>query len=218
MEQQITDRFENALTRGRALRNQIQRDRRDGKWVEFDPYNHWQSQTLTPLRSVFGQESDYAKNFEAATTYQGIPIAERINVERGMRVLNGAAEDFANQWSRSYPESFRADVFGNLLETAEHLLKEVGCVDAATVLAGGALEVHMKKMVQKHGVPISKVAAMNQELWKQKNVYTQSEWYSVDSWYGLRNDAAHQDPAPRPPERVDLMIAGVRDFINRHPA
>jgi hypothetical protein len=218
MDQQVADRFENALKNGDNLRRQIQRNRRDDKWVDFEPYHRWQSQTVTLLKAVYGQESDYARNFEAATTYKGTPLAELINVERGMGVLTGAAEDFRNQWIWTYPERLRADVFGDLLETAEHLLKEVKCVDAAAVLAGGALEVHIKKLAQKHGVPIGKVAAMNWALWKQKDVYTQPEWHQVDGWYALRNDAAHQNPAPRAPEQVEQMIIGVRDFIVRHPA
>jgi hypothetical protein len=217
MEQQITDRFENALTSGRGLRNQIQRGRRDGNWVEFEPYHHWQSQTLTLLRSVFGQESDYARNFEMATTYKGTPIAELINVERGMGVLNGAAEDVANRWVWTYPERLRADVFGDLLEMAEQLLRD-DYVDAAVVTAGGALEVHVKKLAQKHNVPIGRVAAMNQTL-RQQGVYSQPEWHQVDAWYALRNAAAHQDDdSPRTAPQVELMIAGVRNFIIQHPA
>jgi hypothetical protein len=218
MEQQLTERFENALTRGRNLRNRIQRDGRPGRWVEFEPYHHWQAQTLTLLRAVFGQDSDYARNFETVTTAKGTPIAELVNVDRGMGVLNGAAEDFTNRWSRTYPETLRADVFGDLLETAEQLLRD-DYVAAAAVTAGGALEVHVKKLAHKHGVPLGRVAIMNQALWREKGAYTQPEWRSVDSWYDLRNAAAHQDDAsPRSAPQVQLMIAGVRDFIIRHPA
>ena len=218
MEQQIADRFEHAQRKGRDFKNQIQRDRSDRKWVEFEPYNDWQSQTLRLLKSVFGPENDYARNFESATTNGSFPTAQATNVERGMGVLNGAAEEIARGWAWQYPERLRGEVFEDLLEAAEQLLRD-GWVDAAAVTAGGALEVHIKKLAEKHGVPIGKVSIMNQALWKEKGVYTQPEWRSVDSWYDLRNAAAHQDDdSPRTVPQVELMIAGVRDFIIRHPA
>lgn len=218
MEQQITDRFENALARGSDLQNRVRLDESGWKWVDSEAFNHWQSQTQTLLRSIFGQDSDYARNFETATTHKGVPIAQLHYVEGGMGVLNGAAEDFRRNWIGSYPERLRADVFEDLLEVAEHLLGE-GFVDAAVVSAGGALEVHVKKLAQKYGVPLGRVATMNQALWREKGAYTQPEWRSVDSWYDLRNAAAHQDEnAPRSAPQVQLMIAGVRDFIVRHPA
>ena len=217
VDQQITDRFQNALTKGRNLSNQIQQHRSDGKWVEFAPYLEWQSQTLTLLQTVFGPEHTYARNFESATTHQGVPMAQVINAERGMGVLNGAAEDLAQGWSWQYREILHAEVFDDLLDMADHLLKDGGYVDAAAVLAGGALEGHLRELSQKHNVPIGKAAAMNEALWK-KGVYTQPTWRNVQAWYDLRSDAAHQKPETRTVQDVAHMITGVRTFISQYPA
>ena len=88
---------------------------------------------------------------------------------------------------------------------------------AAAVLAGGPLEGHLRKLSQKHNVPIARVAAMNDELWKQ-SVYTKPTWRKVQAWYDLRSDAAHASPGNYSVDEVIRMIAGIRDFIRLYPA
>ena len=46
-----------------------------------------------------------------------------------------------------------ADLFADFLEMAEHLLGE-GYKDPAAVLAGGVLEEHIRKLSEKHGLPV----------------------------------------------------------------
>jgi hypothetical protein len=217
VDQMIGDRLQNALEKGRNLRNQIQRDRRDGSWVESAPYLEWQSQTLTLLQTIFGLEHTYARNFESATTYLGVPTAQLYNAERGMGVLNAAAEDLVKGWAWQYREVLHAEVFDDLLDMADHLLQDGGYVDAAAVLAGGALEGHLRSLSQKHNVPIGKATVMNEALWK-KGVYTKPTWRMVQGWYDLRSDAAHQKPGHRLVPDVTSMITGVRNFISQYPA
>ena len=118
-----------------------------------------------------------------------------VNVKSGIGVLVGADEDISRGWAWEYREILHREVFDDFLDMADHLLKEGGYKEAAAVLAGGALEGHLRMLSQKHDIPISKVAAMNEALWK-KDVYSKPTWRDVQAWYDLRTVAA-QDTGQR---------------------
>jgi hypothetical protein len=216
-EQMIADQFQNVLAKGRALNNRrIVRSNRDDQ-IENEPFLEWHSQSLTLLLTVFGPDHPFTKNFEAGTMQKGYPQPFLRFVQKGMGVLVGAEENFLRGWNRQYREILHAEVFDDILEMADHLLTEGGYVDAAAVLAGGALEGHLRSLSQKHNVPIGKASAMNEELWK-KGIYTKPTWRMVQGWYDLRSDAAHQSPGTRSAQDVTNMITGVRSFISQYPA
>lgn len=218
VDQMIADRFQNVLAKGRRLlSNHVIKQQGYGARILNEPFLEWHSQSLTLLRTLFGPDHAYTREFEAGTSYQGVSMAEPWAVESGMGVLTAAQEDLARGWAWQYREVLHAAVFDDLLEMAEHLLKDGGYVDAAAVLAGGALEGHLRELSQKHNVPVGKVSAINEALWK-KGVYTKPTWRSIQAYYDLRNDAAHQVPGPRTVLEVTHMIAGVRTFISQYPA
>jgi hypothetical protein len=124
-------------------------------------------------------------------------------------------------------ELIHADVFGDFLEMAQHLLDE-GYKDPAAVLIGGVLEGHLRKLCVRHGIPAEtpdsrgnprpkKVEAMNADLARER-VYSKLDQKSVTAWYGLRTDAAHGHYESYTTEQVALMLQGVADFVTRHPA
>ena len=58
---------------------------------------------------------------------------------------------------------------------------------------------------------------MNADL-AQAAVYSRLDQKSVTSWQDLRNKAAHGGFSEYTATQVDIMLAGVRDFVARHPA
>ncbi len=73
---------------------------------------------------------------------------------------------------------------------------------AATVIAGGALEAHLRHYVAKHGVQvvgdgsISKYnGAVGQCRNAGKSLYDVNEGKLVEAWGGYRNEAAHEPGA-----------------------
>ena len=61
------------------------------------------------------------------------------------------------------------------------------------------------------------IDAMNTDLAKQA-VYNTIEQKLVTGWAGLRNAAAHGNFGEYDTQQVKQMIAGIREFIIRHPA
>jgi hypothetical protein len=145
---------------------------------------------------------------------------------RGLAPLSGILatllEDIAAGRLATVTELLHADLFGDFLDMAQHLLEE-GYKDAAAVMAGGVLEEHLRKLCAKFGVPATtntkpkKADAMNADL-AGALAYPKSDQKNVTAWLGLRNDAAHGNYAAYKLEQVVLLIQSIRDFITRVPA
>lgn len=58
---------------------------------------------------------------------------------------------------------------------------------------------------------------MNTEL-SSAGIYDMSQQKSVTAWLGIRKDPAHGNYNKYTPQQVALFLAGIRDFIARHPA
>jgi len=137
-------------------------------------------------------------------------------------ILTALRTDVAAGRLASVVELLHADLFGDFLDMAQHLLDE-GYKDPAAVLAGGVLEEHLRKLCGKHSLSVVsaprpvKADTMNAEL-ASVSAYSKSDQKSVTAWLGLRNDAAHGKYGAYAPEQVAILIHAVRDFITRIPA
>lgn len=132
-------------------------------------------------------------------------------------------DDYAKGRMLSVFELLHADMFSDFLDMAMHLWEE-GYKDPAAVLAGATLEEHLRKLCVKHTVVLTdqhgkpkKAAALNIDL-RKAAAYSGLDEKSVSAWQALRNDAAHGSHAAYTADQVKLMIAGVRNFLARHPA
>ena len=124
-------------------------------------------------------------------------------------------------------ELIHAEVFRDYLEMADHLL-ESEYKDAAAVVAGGTLEVHLRQLCQKLGIEIEvedrkgnlrpkKADRMNADL-AGASAYSQLDQKNVIAWLDLRNKAAHGKYGDYSSRQVALLNQGLRDFISRNPA
>ncbi len=128
---------------------------------------------------------------------------------------------------RSLVELEHAGTFADYLDMAQHLLGQ-GYKDAAAVVVGATLEAHLRALCDKHSVELERIAAhgrrvplgadaMNAEL-ARRGAFEKLDQKAVTAWCDLRNNAAHGHYANYTAPQVDLMIAGVRDFVRRTPA
>jgi hypothetical protein len=134
-------------------------------------------------------------------------------------VLKALRADYAADRLQSFQELIHADLFSDFLEMAEYFLEE-GYKDPAAVMAGGVLEEHLRKLCGRHGVTLPakpKLDTMNADLAKA-GAYNKNEQKQVTAWAGIRNDAAHGNYGNYSENQVELMVAGIRDFLSRHPA
>jgi hypothetical protein len=141
-----------------------------------------------------------------------------------LREIAGALrEDIAAGWLTSVVELAHVDTYAGYLEMAEGLSGQ-GYKDAAAVIAGTSLEVHMKALATKHGISLQlpsgapkKMDAVNAEL-KAAGVYNALEHKQVTAWLAIRNSAAHGDYGDYDGAAVKAMVEGVGGFAGKYPA
>jgi hypothetical protein len=116
----------------------------------------------------------------------------------------------------------QAETVEELLDQADELLTSEHVV-AATVIAGGALETHLRHLCDRHGLTIDgsgSIENYNMALARARKagneVCTLGDTKQVTSWGESRNKAAH-DPGnfKQDAAAIQLMTAGIRQFIAR---
>jgi hypothetical protein len=115
----------------------------------------------------------------------------------------------------------RIEAESELLDQAQSLL-EANHSAAATVIAGGALEVHLRSLCDKLGLAVTgdgSISRYDGVIAQARKVNTECAYSVTDSkqvsvWGGLRNDAAHNPGAfSSSKDEVQRMIEGIREFI-----
>ena len=149
------------------------------------------------------------------------PWHRKINTLR--EIAGALREDIAADWLTSVIELAHVDTYAGYLEMAEGLSGQ-GYKDAAAVIAGTSLEVHMKALATKHSISLQlpsgapkKMDAVNAEL-KAAGVYNALEHKQVTAWLAIRNSAAHGAYGDYDDAAVKAMVEGVGGFAGKYPA
>jgi hypothetical protein len=130
--------------------------------------------------------------------------------------------DLREGWVKTLAEQVHAETYNSYLEMAEGLLGN-GFKDAAAVIAGTSLEVHVRELCMKSAVAIEvsgkqkKADTLNADL-KKEGVYGTLQQKQVTAWMDLRNKAAHGNYGEYDHSEVRAFIRGVRDFMLKYPA
>lgn len=137
-------------------------------------------------------------------------------------VFAGAANLIRNNRLASLVNSIRVESESELLDQAI-VLVDAGHRAAAVVIAGGALEVHLRHYAETHAITISgegSISRYNNAIGQARkanpNLYNANDGKLVEGWGGYRNEAAH-DPGSfsRSKDDVRRLIEGIREFIGR---
>ena len=192
-----------------------------GSVLDSALFNEFRSASLSFLVSCVGENHVYFREFNARTK-----DAEPSDVNRGCGILRALQSEVSADWLQTVRALLSADIFGDYLEMADHLLAE-GYKDPGAVLVGGVLEGHLRNLATSrhidltytsNGRTLRKTAdTLNSELYKAA-AYASLDQKSVVSWLDLRNRAAHGEYSKYTNEQVVNMLSGVRDFLLRVPA
>lgn len=126
-------------------------------------------------------------------------------------VFSGAVDDHAAGFAFSYRALIANDLNEDIVAQAESLL-QAGYKDAACIVIGVALEIHLKQLCSDNGVAHSKLDKMNSDLAKL-GLFNLSMQKQITAWSGRRNDAAHGAFDKNEAADVAAMIEGVRRFM-----
>lgn len=180
----------------------------------------WRADVVDLLFRVMGKESSYYHHLESMIN-QGFDFSLPSNIKSATGILKSAKEAYKNGYLFDLRKLVEAEIFDDLLEQAEQLLKD-GYFIPAAVLAGCVLEDGLRKLCDKEGITLPdqpKLNWMNDELAK-KNVYNALTKKNVTTLSALRNDAAHGKwvgltgrDAQQMKDEVGRMIPAVRSFL-----
>ena len=175
---------------------------------------------LAAIQRLTVPTSTYAHN-AARQAASSAPITSRL-VELAA-TARAVHDDIAAGWLASVVELAHADTYADYLEMAEGLHSQ-GYKDAAAIIAGTSLEVHLKTLAAKYGVDLQapngrpkKMDTVNADL-KAAGVCNGIEHKQVTTWLGIRNSAAHGDYRDYDKATVAGLIDGFRDFALKYPA
>lgn len=179
-----------------------------------------QTRCVASIERITGQKSSYSRMLENLNRRKFPYIDDHLAAQIG--VAKGLLSDIQNDYLKSFEEILHGDLFNDFLEMAEYLSGKK-FKDAAAVIAGSTLEVHIKKLCEKFNVPTmsgnksKKTETLNTELVKA-GVYNKSDQKTVTACLDIRNNAAHGNYSEYDHTRVKLLIDQIRHFINRYPA
>lgn len=199
----------------------VQSTKRDLSDIHYVEIHKLITSARAAITRITGSASSYTRQME-----------EILNRERGydslkagmiMGVVASLKADIEAGYLQSLSELIHGELFADFLDMAAHLLDE-GYKDPAAVVAGSALEAHLRQLCNKNCIPTEMITSsgprskkadlINSEL-TGASVYTKLDQKNVTAWLDLRNKAAHGKYGEYAKEQVVIMIAGVRDFITR---
>ncbi len=169
---------------------------------------------------VLSSNSEYYKDTEATLHLTSIHNGKKLRNIIG--IVIALKSDLQNDYLKSFSDLIQSEVFADYLDMAEHLLSE-GYKDAAAVLVGSTLEIHLRELCISNGIDIEfknnkgnviskKADSMNSDLAKA-GVYLPAYQKQIIAWLGIRNSAAHGKYTEYKIEEIALMLQSIRQFI-----
>lgn len=176
------------------------------------------SRFQTAIERLTVPTSTYARDMERQRT---APSEPRLRALAG--IVTALRDDIRAGWLASVIELAHADTYNDYLEMAEGLSTQQ-YKDAAAVIAGTSLEVHLKALAAKNGINLQaskgsskKADTLNADL-KKAGIYNALEQKQITAWLGIRNSAAHGNYNDYDDAAVKALIDGVRNFTAKYLA
>jgi hypothetical protein len=187
--------------------------------VDRELFNELRTSSLSFIRSLYGENHIYYKDFD-----KYLLRWEPSETERARGILKAIKSEIDNGWLTSVKGLVSAEIFSDFLDMAEHLLSE-NYKDPAAVMIGSVLEEHLRQLCDKNGIATTetkngkqvpkKADLLNADLAGQ-SIYNKLDQKSVTAWLDLRNKAAHGKYSEYNQSQVELMLQGVTEFMARN--
>jgi hypothetical protein len=176
--------------------------------------------SLQTVASACGRDSPHLRELERCRGQFAATTDPSLDLDSCRGALEAARDDLAAGMLANLRQLVTAEAFGDLLETAAHLLEESHHLPAVAV-CGAVLESSLRSLAQVKEVPwngSSGISKINTALYRA-NLYDKVVFAEIEAWGKLRNMVDHGDFAS--PDDVEAgaakrMIDGVRDFVLRY--
>ena len=183
----------------------------------------WVSEAGAAIKSVFPPAHYFCQTWDRLATRMQPNHVRGITLDEMVGTFQAATYFLRDGQLGALINEIHAQTEIELLDQASTFVAE-NRLAAASVIAGGALETHLRQLVARYNLTIAGAGSINsyngaiaqaRKTGAMMDV-TSGDVSQVTAWGQDRNDAAH-DPGNyrRSKEQVDLMIQGIRNFISR---
>ncbi|MDP3972973.1 MAG: hypothetical protein Q8P61_08705 [Candidatus Nanopelagicales bacterium] len=169
-------------------------------------------QVKTAVSAIAGDDSDYYRLLDQRLVT--VPHGYGLGGMTIAQALTNLRSDVENGYLRRQADLIAAEVFGNFLDMAEHLL-DAGYYQPAASLIGAVLEDGLRRLARNADVgvkPGDDISSLNNRL-AAKAVYTNLVRKQVDVWGAVRNHADHGEFDKISEADVRDMYSGVTRFM-----
>jgi len=177
-----------------------------------DDYFRFRTEAMNLVRRTCGPDSDHYRELKRLAEAKE-SATNPFYLVHCLGVLEAAQRDFDAGLLFDLRALIAADVLGDFIEQAEQLLAAGYHVPAAS-LAGAVLEDMLRKLCEKHGVPVpasTKIDRLNTDLAKA-DVYDKLVLKRITSLADIRNNADHGHFDRFHRHDVDDMVNWVKRF------
>jgi hypothetical protein len=219
MDNSLLQQLEKLEAKFEVLKQESDNNELHGGTITTEAISEFIAGSRAAIVRIAGTNSPYMAEFEAAKASSKLIRSQAIRIAGIVRQLK---QDFGDGYLSSARELLHAETFADFLEMADHLLSE-GYKDAAAVIAGSSLEVHLRNLAAKHNLAVElngkpkKADQINSDL-ASASAYLKLDQKNVTAWLDLRNKAAHGHYGDYSSTQVSLLLSQIRDFMVRIPA
>lgn len=182
----------------------------------------WLTRCQAALEDIFPLGHAVRRRWEALVGAETFDAEDARDTERAAGIMLGALSLVQDGYLSTFRRGVLAESVMELLDAAGDHVEQDHLV-AATVIAGGALESHLRHLCEKAGIPTENVrgiTALDGEIGKARKagneVYTVAESSQVKTWAIRRNEAAHTPLLfQRKRVEVQLFVDGIRQFVSQ---
>lgn len=181
----------------------------------------------TALESVFPPSHAVLRNWEGTRARETLQRDHTTNLafaqDELIAIFRMAHRLLKEGQARRFADGIRAETIAQCLDQSDALAR-TGYATAAMVLAGGALESHLRALCLRFNLSWQgngSIGSYKQALDQARNqgiqnVVSASDSSQIDSWAKDRNEAAHT-PAnfAKTPREVLHIVEGIRQFLGR---
>lgn len=174
--------------------------------------------SIQTVASVCGEDSPHLRELERCR--ERLVEYKDLDTDTCLGVLQAARDDLVAGMFLDLRQLVTAEAFGDLLESADHLLEEQYHLPAVAI-TGAVLESSLRQLATDNEIVWnghSSITKLNTELYKSR-IYDKVMFGEIEAWGKLRNQVAHGDFES--PDDVDTgaakrMVSGVRDVVLKY--
>lgn len=215
LEQKLLERVDQLISKGDCVLNThrpLPPNLITSVTLAFDAFVEFQTQSLSFLTNLLGNEHVYVQHFGAQ-----VQKGSSDNVRKGQDLLRAVRGDIAGGYLTDVRTLISAEVFTDFLEMAEHLHIN-GYKDPAASLTGTVLEDCLRKIADANSVKLKvreDLSSLNGKL-VSAGVYNNLTRKKIQVWIDVRNNADHGHFGEYDAGDVADMLQGVETFLANH--